>query len=229
MANEKMLMNLEDLENNPSSRVPVCLVLDTSGSMDGEPIAELNEGVRLFYDAIRNDETALYAAEVSIVTFGGGHRCHANFSTLEHQSQVPSFYADGNTPMGEGVNMALDMLERRKNDYKNSGVDYYQPWLVLMTDGNPNGDRSELERAIERTTGMINAGKLTIFPIGIGDGADMGTLARFSPKRKPLKLQGLNFKEFFAWLSKSVSKVSQSSPGDKIQLDIDGIKGWAEL
>jgi uncharacterized protein YegL len=42
-------------------------------------------------------------------------------------------------------------------------------------------------------------------------------------------LQGLNFREFFAWLSKSVSKVSQSTPGDKIQLDTDGIKGWAEL
>lgn len=229
MNKDTAFMNLEDLENNPTSRVPVCICLDTSGSMDGEPIEELNEGVRLFYDAIRDDETALYAAEISIVTFGNGHRCHANFSTLEHQPTAPQFFADGNTPMGEAVNMALDMLEQRKNDYKNSGVDYYQPWLVLMTDGSPNGSSSELERAIERTTTMVNGGKLTIFPIGIGEGANMGTLARFSPKRSPLKLQGLCFKEFFAWLSKSVAKVSQSTPGDKIPLDVNGIKGWAEV
>lgn len=223
------LLNLEDLENNPSSRVPVCLVLDTSGSMENEPIDELNEGVRLFYEAVRSDETALYSAEISIVTFGGSAMRHADFSTLEHQPEAPHFYANGGTPMGEAMNMALDLLEKRKNDYKASGVDYYQPWIVLMTDGKPNGDSSELSRSIQRTCEMINDRKLTIFPIGIGENADMGTLARFSPKRKPLKLQGLNFREFFAWLSKSVSKVSQSTPGDKIQLDVEGIKDWAEL
>ena len=223
------LLNLEDLENNPSSRVPVCLVLDTSGSMEGDSINELNEGVRLFYDAVRSDETALYAAEISVVTFGGHASCQAGFSTLEHQSEAPQFYAGGGTPMGEAMNMSRDMLERRKGEYKASGVDYYQPWIVLMTDGMPNGSPAELSRSIQRTCDMINDRKLTIFPIGIGEDADMDVLARFSPKRSPLKLQGLNFKEFFAWLSKSVSKVSQSTPGDKVQLDVDGIKGWAEL
>ncbi|WP_458449213.1 vWA domain-containing protein [Fibrobacter sp.] len=225
----KNLLNLEDLENNPSSRVPVCLVLDTSGSMEGDSINELNEGVRLFYDAVRSDETALYAAEISVVTFGGNASCQADFSTLEHQSDAPQFYACGGTPMGEAMNMALDMLEKRKGEYKASGVDYYQPWIVLMTDGMPNGSQSELSRSIQRTCDLINDRKLTIFPIGIGEDADMDVLARYSPKRSPLKLQGLNFKEFFAWLSKSVSKVSQSTPGDKVQLDVDGIKGWAEL
>ena len=58
------LLRLEDLVNNPTARVPVCLCLDTSGSMQGDPIRELNGGVRFFYDAIRDDETALYAAEI---------------------------------------------------------------------------------------------------------------------------------------------------------------------
>ena len=51
----------------------------------------------------------------------------------------------------------------------------------------------------------------------------------FSPNRPPLKLKGLNFQEFFEWLSQSVSRVSQSTPGDKVELDIEGIKGWAQL
>lgn len=228
MKNEKLL-NLEDLENNPSTRVPVCLVLDTSGSMEGQPISELNEGVRCFYDAVRSDETALYAAEIAVVTFGGSAVLKTDFSTLEHQPDSPNLFAHGGTPMGEAMNMALDLLEKRKNEYKASGVDYYQPWIVLMTDGKPNGDRSEYARAAQRTCEMINDSKLTIFPIGIGEESDMSALVAFSPKRSPQKLQGLNFREFFAWLSKSVSKVSQSTPGDKISLDTDGMKGWAEL
>lgn len=238
------LLRLEDLVNNPTARVPVCLCLDTSGSMGSggsflgglfggksgsAPIDELNEGVKLFYDAIRDDETAMYSAEIAIVTFGGSERLIEDFSNIERQPNVPAFMANGGTPMGEAVNLALDCLEKRKQEYKDKGVDYFQPWLVLMTDGAPNGSSSELNRAINRTVDMVNTKKLTIFPIGIGNDADMNILAKFSPKRSPLKLKGMNFKEFFQWLSQSVSRTSESMPGENISLDVDGIKGWAEL
>ena len=215
--------------NNPTARVPVCLCLDTSGSMGGMPIDELNEGVRLFYEAIREDETALYSAEVSIVTFGGNAQCIVDFASLEVQPNAPTLTAYGMTPMGEAVNIGLDLLQQRKNEYKERGVDYYQPWLVLMTDGVPNGDSTELSRAINRTVDLVNQKKLTVFPIGIGSDADMDVLAQFSPKRAPLKLQGLKFREFFAWLSKSVSKTSQSTPGESVKLDVEEIKGWGVL
>ena len=98
-----------------------------------------------------------------------------------------------------------------------------------MTDGEPNGDARELERAITRTTNLIEQRKLTIFPIGIGDAADMNVLARLSPKRPPLKLKGLNFREFFAWLSKSVARVSVSTPGENVKLDLSGVSSWGEI
>ncbi len=226
------MMRLEDLVNNPTARVPICLCLDVSGSMDGEPIRELNEGIRIFYDAIRGDETALYAAEICIVAFGGNRpECIVDFATVEYQGDVAMLDANGGTPMGEAVNMGLDLLDRRKNEYKDKGVDYFQPWLVLMTDGQPNGDSGELSRAINRTVKLVNDKKLVVFPIGIGNEADMDTLRKFSPNRTPMRLKGLHFKEFFQWLSQSVSRTSQSMPGEKVSLppitDSDG--GWGEL
>lgn len=228
--NNNLLLRKEDLVNNPTARVPVCLCLDVSGSMDGAPISELNQGVQLFYDAIKEDEVAMYSAEICIVTFGGDDaECIEDFASLEIQPNPPRLTADGLTPMGEAVNMALDLLEQRKNEYKDKGVDYYQPWLVLMTDGEPNGNSEELDRSIQRTVELVNSKKLTVFPIGIGARADMRTLARYSPTRAPLKLQGLKFKEFFSWLSKSVSKTSQSTPGECVKLDIKGIGEWGVL
>lgn len=225
-----LLMRMEDLVNNPTARVPVCLCLDVSGSMNGQPIEELNQGVKLFYDAIKEDEVALYSAEICIVTFGGQDaECIADFAGLELNPTPPVLKAGGYTPMGEAVNMALDLLEQRKKEYRDKGVDYYQPWLVLMTDGDPNGDIREFERSIQRTVELVKARKLTVFPIGIGAGANMKKLSEYSPNRSPLKLQGLKFREFFAWLSKSVSKTSQSIPGEKVNLDVEGIKGWGEL
>ena len=225
---DENLLRIEDLVNNPSTRVPVCLCLDTSASMGGERIEELRSGVKLFYDAIRDDEIALYSAEVCVVTFGGTAQCVVDFSSLERQTKIPSLIPCGHTPMGEAVNIALDLLERRKQEYRDRGIEYYQPWLVLMTDGEPNGDPSELERAIQRTADAASQKKLTVFPIGIGSDANMDKLRKFSvPERRPLRLQGLKFREFFQWLSQSVSRTSQSMPGEKIAME--DIRGWAEL
>ena len=179
------LLRLQDLVNNPTTRVPVCLCLDTSGSMgrvvggdiketgqqiykDGQmwdvvtggisAIDELVEGVKTFYQELRSDEVARYSAEVCVVTFGGtAPQLIVDFANINRQPELPPLIADGDTPMGEAVNLALNCLEKRKREYQEKGVDYYQPWLVLMTDGTPSGaDPTGIERAIQRTVEMIN-------------------------------------------------------------------------
>ena len=223
------LFQIEDLVDNPVPRIPICLCLDVSGSMDGEPINELNKGIATFFEAIEEDDTAKSSAEICIVTFSNTVNVVRDFSGLSVDSTPPTLEADGMTYLGEGIVKSLELLEERKKQYKENGVDYYQPWLVIMTDGIPNGDKNILQTAIDSTVELISSRKLTIFPIPIGKEADMKVLNDISPNRKPLKLQGLKFREFFTWLSKSVSKVSQSTPGDTVPLDVDGIKGWGEL
>lgn len=220
-----MSIREEDLINNPTARVPVCLVLDTSGSMDGEPINELNEGVRLFFEAVLEDEIAQYSAEIAVVTFGGSADVQADFQDI-HSQKIPELSAQGRTPMGAAVMLALDLLNSRKAEYSRAGVEYFQPWMVLMTDGQPT---DSIEAAVSGTLNLVEKKKLSVFAIGIGEEADMETLKRFSPKHAPLKLKGLRFKEFFEWLSKSVSVVSQSTPGDSPKLNTSGIDSWGEI
>lgn len=217
----------DDLIDNPTTRVPVCLCLDTSGSMMGQPIEELNRGLKQFFQEVAADEVARYAVDICIVTFGDmGARLFQDFSSLDAAS-CPRLTASGGTPMGEALTIALDKLEQRKQKYKDSGIDYWQPWLVLMTDGQPNGDRHVLESACQKTSSLQAEKKLTIFPIGIGKEADMTVLSRVSPQRVPLKLAGLKFVEFFQWLSKSVSRTSQSIPGERVELPPNS--DWATL
>jgi uncharacterized protein YegL len=178
--------------------------------------------------AVRVDD-AHDAAEISIVEFNSGTSLIQDFASVDRLQRIGTLSPTGLTAMGEGVNLALDTLEDRKAMYSGSGVLYYQPWLVLMTDGQPNGSPHEVERAVQRVATMVTAKKLTVFPIGIGADADMAALARFSPNRRPLRLKNLNFKEFFEWLSRSVSRVSRSTPGDAVELVLTGLDGWAEL
>ena len=211
-----LTLDINNLVNtsNSISRIPICLVLDTSGSMSGEPIRELNRGVNVFFEAVRQDEIARYSAEIAIVTFGGDISKALDFCSIEAQD-VPVLNAYGNTPMGQAVDMGLSLLDARKRQYSSAGIEYYQPWIVLMTDGTPTDD---ISLAAAKTTQMVNNRKLAIFPIGIGQYADLTTLAAFSPKNKPASLNGVNFTVFFEWLSKSIISVPRSTPGDHIDL-----------
>lgn len=213
MQEDMLNIRKKELISNPAARVAVCLVLDTSGSMSGAPIDELNKGVKLFIDAIKNDDIAKYAAEVAIVTFGGDVEVYSDFQNIENFS-FRDFYASGGTPMEEAVLQALDLLETRKKEYVDAGVDYYQPWMVIMSDGQPDYPPNQ---SSQMTYDMASKRKLSCFQLGIGDQADMQTLAKFSP-RKPLRLKGLNFEGFFEWLSKSIQAVSQSRVGDEVKL-----------
>lgn len=221
-------LEADDLVVNPTARVPICLCLDTSGSMAGAPIRELNEGVRHFLDAVKSDEIAQWSAEIVVVTFGGSVQKLLDFRPVQTQV-IPTLSAGGETPMAAAVQQALDALDARKKEYQSKGVDYYQPWLVLMTDGQPTDRAEDIAASVARTAKLVGEKKLSIFAIGIGTAADMNALRAFSPTRPPLRLQGLKFKEFFEWLSKSVQVVSRSTPGNDIQLDLTGIQSWGKV
>lgn len=217
-------MNDLNLVDVPFTRVPVCLALDTSGSMAGEKIKELNKGIKTFYNAVMSCEEAKFAVDLSIVSFGkGGVNTILDFDMITNQT-LPELQANDLTPLGEGIKTALKNLDNRKKEYKQNGNDYYQPWLVIMTDGWPTDEYKEV--TFESSKRVLE-GKLSVFPIAIGE-ADTDVIEEFSPKRKCLRLKGLNFVEFFEWLSKSVISLSQSSSEEELQLD-QSISTWAKL
>lgn len=213
-----------DDRDNPANRCPVVLLLDTSYSMSGQPIAELNRGVADFVAEVRHDEVARFSVELACVSFGGHPVVKlpfTNISAIEPEGAA-DFYADGGTPMGVAVEMGLDLLDKRKRNLKRMGIPYYQPWMVLMTDGAPTDDTVQ---AAERIHRLAAERRLIFLGIGIGEYADMDMLAELCPdNRPPKRLAGLEFGAFFEWLSQSVGAVSRSQPGDKVNLP--STDGW---
>jgi len=218
-----MLAGLQDLVDNPTPRVPVVLCLDVSGSMAGAPIRELNASANQFLEEMERDELTRYSAEIAMVAFADEAEQVADFDTADRLEQI-ALKAGGCTDLGGGLAMALDLLEQRKRQYKATGVEYYQPILVVMSDGAPNGDRQVQDAAVRNLRALAMGRKLTVLPVGIGRQADMDMLAQLNPKGGALQMQGLRFREFFAWLSQSVAGVSASTPGDEPELDLDALR-----
>lgn len=222
---EAMKLRIEELAVNPHPRVAVALCLDVSGSMSGEPIAELTRGVEEFYRTCKEHPQSSQSVEVAVVTFGSYARVNSDFSGIGNAA-IPNLQIEGSTNLTAGVQLALERLNAAKEQYQHMGVQYHQPWFVLMTDGAPDG--GVYQEVASQVVALEAAKKLTVFPIGIGPYADMKVLAAFSKKRSPMKLSGLKFTEFFEWLSQSIARVSESQPGDVVKLPSVAEAGWAE-
>ena len=236
----KLLINESDLYDNPAARTPVGLTLDTSASMlttkggtptgeimtiDGKRyrvvtggttrLDELQQGLQKFYDALYQDPKARDSAEVAIVTFDDTAKLLQDFSRIEHDGkklEPPKLETGDRTSLGAGINLTLDYLEKRKLAYKTHGIDYYQPWLVILSDGENNGSQEELDRARARIYDMVAKDGLCVYPFIIGTNEGMKTLASLSPKQPPMRIEQTNIQELFVWLYKSMPYIAAGRP-----------------
>jgi uncharacterized protein YegL len=209
---------------NPEPRCPCLLLLDTSGSMNGRPIDELNAGLRVFKEELTSDAMAMQRVEVAVITFGPV-RVVSDFQSAD-TFQPPTLSVTGDTPMGAAILQGLEMLEARKSTYRHAGIGYYRPWVFLITDGAPTDAWQSAAEKV-RAGDNLERKAFSFFAVGV-EGADMAKLGAIcSPDRPPLKLKGLSFRELFSWLSSSLGGVARSQPGQLVALPPPS--GWSSV
>lgn len=214
----------DDFAENPEPRCPVVLLLDTSGSMGGEPIQQLNRGLIALKEELNADALAAKRVEIATVTFGPVRIAHDFVGASAYVP--PTLSAGGDTPMGGAILQGLELLRQRKAIYEVNGIAFYRPWVFLMTDGAPTDSTDEAGMMIR----VGEAGKsFSMFAVGIA-GAKMDVLAQLSPARPALQMDGLRFRDLFVWLSNSMRSISQSTPGTSVPLaNPTATGGWASV
>jgi uncharacterized protein YegL len=211
-----------EFAENPEPRCPCILLLDTSGSMEGTSIDELNQGLQAFRDEIFHDSLALKRVEIAVITFGPVNVLQ-DFTTADmYRPRV--LRAAGDTPLGAAVERGLQLLKNRKQILRDNGIKLFRPWIFLITDGTPTDRWSHV-------TNIIREGEesksFSFFALGV-KGADFDVLKQISV-REPMHLSGVRFREFFLWLSASLKNVSRSNPGDSVPIPDYRPYGWSEV
>ncbi|NET52985.1 MAG: VWA domain-containing protein, partial [Merismopedia sp. SIO2A8] len=118
---------------------------------------------------------------------------------------------------------AIQLLNQRKTMYKEYGIQYYRPWIFLITDGAPTDDWISAARRVREGEAKQ---EFCFFSVGV-EGADMETLQQIAPpQRPPVRLNGLNFQDMFVWLSASMKRVSSSKVGEVLALPP---VGWGQV
>jgi len=215
---------------NPDPRVACVVLADVSGSMDGEPIAALERGFAAFTEYLHNEALASKRVEVAVVTFGTVATVLVPMQEARTLQPV-QFTAGGTTNLAAGINLALDIIEDRKHAYKVAGLQYYRPWILVLTDGKPNLDG--FDAAVARLNAAETARGVTVFAVGAGPRVNYQQLGRLSLQRSPAPLDGLKYEELFEWLSASLSNVSNSAEFGHSDADLGGegiplpsVSGW---
>ena len=211
--------------SNPSTRCPVVLLLDTSKSMAGQPIKELEAALCQFITEVKDDVAAATSVELCIVTLDENATVQLPFTAaIDLSPNRLGLKAAGGTFTGRALERAIEQIENRRAQYAENGIFSFAPWLVLMTDGKP-GDN--WQAPANKLLAMADKLRMQYIGLAMGEKANLEILGQMLPPHPgPLKLSHVRFKEFFRWLSDSLSAVSCSCVSEQA---VPQVKKWSDF
>ncbi|MBC9129982.1 VWA domain-containing protein [Frischella sp. Ac48] len=184
-------------------RLPVYLVLDTSGSMHGEAIEAVKNGVQTLLTTLRQDPYALETAYISVITFDSSAKQIIPLTDLLN-FKTPELKAAGTTSLGQALELTAKCIEQEivKTTYETKGD--WRPLVFIMTDGMPTDNWQQGLKDFEKVKkGMVIA-------CAAGQSVDTNVLKQITEVVLQLDTADSNsIKAFFKWVSASISTGSQ--------------------
>lgn len=183
-------------------RLPVYLLLDCSGSMYGEPIEAVKNGVQVLISTLRQDPYALETAYLSIITFDSSAQQVTPLTELA-AFQQPNIQASGCTALGEALSLLSQNADQEVTKTTAEKKGDWKPLVFIMTDGEPTDDLNKgLAEFKKHKWGMVVA-------CAAGAGANTDTLKKITECVVSLDTaDSATIKAFFKWVSASVSSGS---------------------
>lgn len=188
-------------------RLPIYFLIDVSESMVGEPIEQVENGMRQIVQELRTDPYALETAFISVIAFAGKAKSLSTLTEL-YKFYPPIFPIGGGTSLGVALDFLMDDIdknvvkttEERKGDWK--------PIIFLFTDGTPTDDPSS---AFTRWNNKYRH-KANLIAISIGNNVNTQLLGEISDNVLRLNdTDELSFKAFFKWVTASIQATSVSA------------------
>jgi uncharacterized protein YegL len=210
----------EEFTVSEARPLPVILLLDSSGSMEGDKISILNAAVREMLQSFASEDDISAAIHVGVIQFGKTVGWHQPLLPVEDVlCQWSDLSAGGKTPLGQALNLLRDSLEDRNIVSSRA----YRPTIVLVSDGKPTDDWGG---PMMELLASNRASKAARFAMGIGADADSVVLSQFIDTTSGSKVfeahEASRIQKFFRFVTMSVTTRTRSgNPNEIIPADPD--------
>ena len=213
-------MKTEEFTVSEARPLPVILLLDSSGSMEGDKINILNDAVREMLQSFASEDDISAAIHVGVIQFGRTVGWHQPLLPVEDViNQWSDLTASGKTPLGQALTLLQDSLEDRNIVSPRA----YRPTIVLVSDGKPTDDWGG---PMAELLASPRASKAARFAMGIGADADSVILSQIintaSGSRVFEAHEAGRIQKFFRFVTMSVTTRTRSgNPNEIIPADPD--------
>lgn len=183
-------------------RLPVYLLLDTSGSMTGEPIEAVKNGVQMMVHSLRQNPQAIETAFVSIITFDSEAKQLIPLTDLA-SFQTVDLKAAGTTALGAALSLLANKLENEVTKTTLEQKGDWKPIVFIMTDGVPTDDwQAGFQKLKAVKKGLIVG-------CAAGNNADDKVLKEIADQVVRLSnTDADSIGKFFQWVSASIATTS---------------------
>lgn len=201
--------------------LPIFILADTSGSMRGEKINELNLAIREMVAALNAADDIRGKFQLAIIVFGGEVKILQELADV-NDITLSELTASGNTPMGQTFELVKDMIEDRNVVSSRA----YTPTIVLISDGIPTDCSEEMYRRknyfdwepLKELHNGERSSKCQRLALGIGEDADIEMLKVFidNPEIPVIRTKDASgITKFFRWVTMStVARMNSVNPNE---------------
>ncbi len=183
-------------------RLPVYILADCSGSMNGAPIESVKSGIRALHSELMGDPSAVECAYLSVITFDANAQQVVPLTEIT-EFEPPDMRAGGTTSLGAALKLLMDALDREVQKTTAEEKGDWKPLVFIFTDGAPT------DRWDEHARELMNRRAGNIIAVACGDQADPNVLKQVTETVLIMKeMTPEAFKQFFKWVSASIKQTS---------------------
>ena len=156
------------ISNPGKTHIPCVLLVDTSAAMEGALIQDLNRCINYFIDQLRRDEKLWDCTDLCVIRFDSRVKIERSFASVNRITPPVMNASDlYDCAMNEAIITALDMIDLRRQEYRDAVVDFWRPWLFLVTGFLPT-DQEFGEDAVRRLQEAVQGKKINYLQIHCG-------------------------------------------------------------
>ena len=224
-------------ENVNMQHMPVAIVCDTSGSMSGTPIQNVNLSVNRFTEDVCKDPKAAGLVDVAVISFNHEPTVVQGFRPITELQPV-QFSAGGGTNISAALEMAINKIRERCHLYEENGIEIKMPYIILITDGY-GGDVTEISRIIKQRTADK---KMQLWVLAV-KGYDKETIAKLTDGKRVFELvnedgydltdifdlMAITFKTFFTCPPHQHIHVDNPLEKENTNLKVPNLDDWLNI